>query len=357
MLGVHLRDIASQLSEHSVHKNNKTKLYDPGQSLAITTTWFLRVWFLGQIDSQWLESLDQYLEMPEHNYTFFQAIRLLFERGIHEPSLQHRMQAAKIIPTLKYSGPALEPTTWWEPTLQFELPNSQLKQLVTLAKQSHVEEIATLFPQVTTEQLTSDQPIVSADTNLLRAKMFIFAIPLEKPWPDLKHLVQFDPTQIYRQSQLPPEDQHREYKSTFRWDSTLKQKNPVQIRACLKTICGFLNTLGGTLVIGVDDEGNVIGLEGDFSLFDKESPFDEFSQLIHELIKQRISPIPTSLTKIAYSPYGHSYLAILTIERSSQIHYLNTKGSEPELFVRDGNRTLNLKGIDAKQFIDSRDSS
>ena len=41
--------------------------------------------------------------------------------------------------------------------------------------------------------------------------------------------------------------------------------------ACLKTICGFLNSNGGTLLIGVSDKGEIIGLSEEIELFHKKN--------------------------------------------------------------------------------------
>lgn len=67
-----------------------------------------------------------------------------------------------------------------------------------------------------------------------------------------------------------------EYKSTL-WLDIDRQKNDINatnddLRAkkiansSMKTICGFLNELGGELLIGVTDDGVVIGLENEFEV-------------------------------------------------------------------------------------------
>jgi hypothetical protein len=52
-----------------------------------------------------------------------------------------------------------------------------------------------------------------------------------------------------------------EFKSTLQWDVVQKQPNKALRKFCLKTIAGFMNTDGGTLLIGVEDDGNIFGLE------------------------------------------------------------------------------------------------
>ena len=51
-----------------------------------------------------------------------------------------------------------------------------------------------------------------------------------------------------------------EFKSTARWNLREGCKDKRMEDAVVKTIAGFLNTDGGTLLIGVGDDGRVIGL-------------------------------------------------------------------------------------------------
>ncbi len=175
-----------------------------------------------------MDDIELSLSQEDQSYHFFQAIRLIFERGIHEPSERHRQVAKKIISSLNYCGPTLESESWWEPTLHFFLDKQQTNRLIALAKNTERDAIYALFPQISSEHFDSDQTLVSAEINALRAKLFLNALKHQPPWPSLNTLVQLDPGLIYQQSQFPPENQTREYKSTFRWDSTSKQKNSNQ---------------------------------------------------------------------------------------------------------------------------------
>jgi predicted HTH transcriptional regulator len=46
-----------------------------------------------------------------------------------------------------------------------------------------------------------------------------------------------------------------EFKQTMQWDTKLQKRNPELLRACVKTVCAFLNGEGGTLLIGVTNSG------------------------------------------------------------------------------------------------------
>ena len=66
------------------------------------------------------------------------------------------------------------------------------------------------------------------------------------------------------------ETRYLEYKSTLRWDVQLGQKATYLEDAVVKTIAGFANSqYGGTLLVGVTDEGGIYGLEDDYATFSK----------------------------------------------------------------------------------------
>lgn len=60
------------------------------------------------------------------------------------------------------------------------------------------------------------------------------------------------------------EDFAVEFKSTARWDLREGKPNKAIEDAIVKTVAGLLNTEGGTLLIGVDDTGRVLGLNFDY---------------------------------------------------------------------------------------------
>ena len=67
---------------------------------------------------------------------------------------------------------------------------------------------------------------------------------------------------------------YTEFKSTLRVDGVLTGQNDKKMEhAVLKTINGFLNSMeGGSLVIGVDDDGTALDLKND--KFDNEDKMD-----------------------------------------------------------------------------------
>lgn len=66
------------------------------------------------------------------------------------------------------------------------------------------------------------------------------------------------------------EDEFIEFKSTLRWNLNSNKKDKKIEKAVLKTIAAFLNSKGGVLFIGVNDDGTILGLDnGNFENSDK----------------------------------------------------------------------------------------
>ena len=64
------------------------------------------------------------------------------------------------------------------------------------------------------------------------------------------------------------EDQRTEFKESFRTNrfGDIDKNLPSKIS---RAICGFLNSTGGDLFIGVDDSGNIVGIEKDIESYSK----------------------------------------------------------------------------------------
>ena len=159
---------------------------------------------------------------------------------------------------------------------------------------------------------------------------------------------------------LPPESGTREYKATFEWDSRSGQRNPGLAHASLRTVCAFLNSEGGTLVVGVGDDLSVIGLEGDFASIKDEKKEDTFEGRLRELMKNHIDPLPLNAVTVSFPTLlGRVVCQIDVQARPETVTYFASKDSKSgqpveEVFVRDGNRTLALRGRKRDQFVVSR---
>ena len=116
------------------------------------------------------------------------------------------------------------------------------------------------------------------------------------------------------------ESLYLEYKSTLRWDIKQQQKNRGLEDAAIKTIAGFANSpYGGTLLIGVADDGSVHGLEDDYATFSKRGhrgDQDLWGQHLQNLIRTRLGDAALSLVTWEFHKVNGDHLARISIEPS-----------------------------------------
>jgi len=144
-----------------------------------------------------------------------------------------------------------------------------------------------------------------------------------------------------------PESDRLEYKSTFQWDVRRNCKYEDLRFSTLKTIAAFLNSEGGTLIIGVEDNGNIFGLEKDLSLLSKGN-LDRLERTIIDSICQCIGSNFTQQIKIRFEKIDGKDVCAIYIKKSAKKAWLQkTKEKKLEFYIRMSNRSepLDLPNI------------
>lgn len=149
------------------------------------------------------------------------------------------------------------------------------------------------------------------------------------------------------------EHENLEFKSTFRWDTKQNTVNRILEKSVMKTIAGLLNSQGGHLVIGVDDNKAIVGLAADFgSLVRKDADGFEnhFTQVFHNMIGAEFR----QFVKLNWSQVDGKECCVVTVSQSQKPAYLKGDNNGEEFYIRTGNGTTALKLSEANAYIDSR---
>jgi hypothetical protein len=129
-----------------------------------------------------------------------------------------------------------------------------------------------------------------------------------------------------------------EFKSSFRYDIKLKILNPKNLeKSIIKTIAAFMNSEGGNLLIGVDDKGNVLGLDYDYKFLKKKNSdgFElEFRQTIDKYIKNRIA---NEFVKLKFHIIDGKEICEVKILPTPVPIFLTGDDGKNECYVRIGN--------------------
>lgn len=127
-----------------------------------------------------------------------------------------------------------------------------------------------------------------------------------------------------------------ELKSSFRYDIKNKKPNPKMEKIIAKTISAFMNSEGGTLFIGVDDEGNVLGLHEDYQTLKKQNSdgFEiEFRQSIEKYTRNKVA---NEYLKVKFHSVDTKEICEVIISPSSRPVFVYDEGKQ-ECYVRVGN--------------------
>ncbi|WP_254313948.1 AlbA family DNA-binding domain-containing protein [Vibrio coralliilyticus] len=129
-----------------------------------------------------------------------------------------------------------------------------------------------------------------------------------------------------------------EFKETFSLDvkrcKNNKDYKPVKEAklevSSLKTIAGFLNSNGGVLFVGVDDDQRITGLKSEFSKFHNDSA-DKFLLYFKDKVKSQIGESFYSFIKIDLEIIKASPVLVVKCSRANQPCFL---GKENTFYVR-----------------------
>ena len=107
----------------------------------------------------------------------------------------------------------------------------------------------------------------------------------------------------------------REFKTTLQWDIRRNEKNPALRLLVLKTLAAFLNTEGGTLIIGVEDDGTVAGIEPDLDLL--AGSRDKFERSIGALVVDHLGAEHSALIRSRFEDIGDRTIFVVNVGKAA----------------------------------------
>lgn len=143
-----------------------------------------------------------------------------------------------------------------------------------------------------------------------------------------------------------------EFKSSFRWDLNERRTNRALEVVIMKSLAGFLNGRGGTLLIGVGDEGNLIGLEGDYQSLKKRDR-DGFEQALMTASAHHLGGDLAPYLQVVFHKSHDTEICRVIVAPSPRPVYLEQSGT-PKLYLRSGATTRELNVKEAMDYQASR---
>lgn len=140
-----------------------------------------------------------------------------------------------------------------------------------------------------------------------------------------------------------------EFKSSMYMSFPDGEHMPGLSEVVLKVVASFLNADGGKLLIGVNDEGKIVGLEADYQF--TGGP-DKFGLKMSDLLNSLDGYAP-GLVEHRPISLGEGNIYIVECTRSKKPIFLK-KGSETIFYVREGARSAPLSGNKMADYLKAR---
>lgn len=144
------------------------------------------------------------------------------------------------------------------------------------------------------------------------------------------------------------ESQNLEFKSTLRKNLHTGERDKRVEFSVLKAITAFLNSDGGTLLIGVSDKGQITGIEKDD--FPSE---DKFSLHLHNLIKEKIGKNFMHLISFDILKTNSQSVMKIVCARSDKPVFLKEE-SEENFYIRSGPASTKISGSHLLDYVERR---
>lgn len=143
------------------------------------------------------------------------------------------------------------------------------------------------------------------------------------------------------------ENEKLEFKSTLRTNLHTNEIDRKIEYSALKTIAAFMNSDGGTLLIGIEDSGRIIGIEED-----KFENTDKCSLHLTNILKSKIGKKNISLVNFKFAEIDGKTVLKIVCEKSKSPVFIKSQTDEEELYIRAGPSSVQIKGSELVDYIE-----
>lgn len=136
------------------------------------------------------------------------------------------------------------------------------------------------------------------------------------------------------------ESEALEFKSSVRWDREARRVNRALEEPVVRTIAGFMNQDGGTLLLGVNDAAQVVGLAEDYATLRRPTR-DGFEQFLLTLVRTNLGTHCCPLVHVVFHQIEGRDVCRIVVESAPEPVFIERDGMA-QYYVRTGNATRAL---------------
>ncbi|MGB8344559.1 MAG: ATP-binding protein, partial [Ktedonobacteraceae bacterium] len=135
------------------------------------------------------------------------------------------------------------------------------------------------------------------------------------------------------------ENAHVEFKVAVCWNAARNSKDEAMKDNVIEEVAAFLNTAGGMVLIGVKDDGAVVGLEDDYKAVNNSKPNrDGYQLFLLDILKNGLLGNNSLLYKISFGSIQGKDVCRIDISPAHEPVYLKNE----DFYIREGNRKRKL---------------
>ena len=140
-----------------------------------------------------------------------------------------------------------------------------------------------------------------------------------------------------------------EYKQTARWNVREQRRDKTMEQVVVKTVAGMLNDRGGTLLIGVTDDGTPVGLDDDYAQVSPPTA-DAYVNWLDTLFDNSLGHAGAHRLTIRIDQVNHRDVCRIDIPASSRPIWVKAKDGSDILYQRRNNSTRPVPPAEVQQF-------
>jgi hypothetical protein len=144
-----------------------------------------------------------------------------------------------------------------------------------------------------------------------------------------------------------------EYKSSLRWDYKQGNTSKVVQKSVAKTLAAFLNGQGGTLVIGLKDDGEVLGLENDLKTLGSKPDLDGWQLSFSQMLTNYLGADIAAVAELDFAEVEGKTIAVASCQAHGQPVFMED-ADNVEFWVRTGNSSRALNVLETSKYIQQR---
>jgi uncharacterized membrane protein YeaQ/YmgE (transglycosylase-associated protein family) len=145
-----------------------------------------------------------------------------------------------------------------------------------------------------------------------------------------------------------------EFKSSARYNRHTGGRDPRLEQVIATSAAAFFNARGGTLLVGVADDGRAVGVEADYALL-RNRGRDGYELWLHDLFSSTLGAAAAATVRVSFEEVDGVDVCLIRVPPAPRPVYLQTpKQRGCELVVRIGNSSRRLDARESVEYAVSR---